>query len=116
MPQPDDIGRVGVDGIGAAGAGAIAAVAGAGAGGGGGGGGVAGGSIFCARMKLRSFSSLLSDRAKIWLLQALQVMHASDFLLTVKRAFVLPQTGHVPWPIRLSLALMVSLSNALQFL
>ena len=101
MPQPDDFCWVGVDGFGlvAGGAGAIAAgagaVAGAGAGAGGG-GGVAGVSIFCARMKLLSFSSLLSDRAKIWLLQALQVMHASDFLLTVNRAFVLPQTGHVP--------------------
>lgn len=57
-------------------------------------------------MKARNFSSLLSDRAKIWILQALQVMHASDFFDTVKRAFLLPHTGHAPCPMRLSLALM----------
>ena len=57
-------------------------------------------------MKPRSFSSLLSERAKIWMLQALQVMQASDFFDTVNRAFLLPHTGHAPCPMRLSLALM----------
>jgi hypothetical protein len=59
-------------------------------------------------IKPRSFSSLLSERANIWLLQALQVMHASDFFDTVKRALWLLHTGQVPRPIRLSLAVVMA--------
>lgn len=55
-------------------------------------------------MQARNFSSLLSLRAKICTLQALHVMQASCFLLTVNRAFPLLHTGQTPWPIRFSFA------------
>lgn len=88
--------------------------------GGGGGGGAVGlaatgaagsgtagaGAMVAARMQARNFSSLLSDLAKICTLQALQVMQANCFLLTVNRAFALLHTGQTPCPIRFSFAIV----------
>ena len=62
------------------------------------------GAAASARMQARRRSSELSERAKICALQALQVMQQSSFLESVKRAFVLAQTGQTPRPIRLSFA------------
>lgn len=85
-------------GAGAGGGGGAGTGAGVGAGDGSAAGAGGGAGAASGVMSARNFSSLCSLLAKPWKLQALQVMTASCFALSVYRALTEPHTGQRPVP------------------